>query len=51
MFSSTYTPRTMGEVSTPLAVTVMTAGMVSKPPRRVSSSFTFCKCSPTTFCL
>ena len=36
IFSSNHTPRTMGEVSTPLAVAVITAGMVRMPPRRGS---------------
>ena len=38
MFSSSHTPRTTGEVSTPLAVTVSTLACPSSPPRRRSRS-------------
>ena len=48
IFSSNHTPRTMGEVSTPLAVAVITAGMVRMPPRRGSPVGTRIMRSPGT---
>jgi hypothetical protein len=46
IFSKTQTPRTTGEVSTPLAVAVISPGKVKIPPRRGSSKETFCNSAP-----